>query len=88
MIYLRIGAGQTLVAHTRRSIPWRLRANPERQLWGVGKERVGDPQSKQTSISFWIALDDGVSMMWSDHDLNGSLQHSDSASLPSSLNPM
>jgi hypothetical protein len=45
-------------------------------------------QSNQNSISFWIALDDGASMMCSDHDLNGSLQRSDSASLPPSLNPM
>jgi hypothetical protein len=50
---------------------------------GEGEGR--DPQSNQTSISFWIALDDGVSMMWRDHDLNGSLQRSDSASLPPSL---
>jgi hypothetical protein len=54
----------------------------------VGKERVGDPQSNQTYISFWIALDDGVSMTWSDYDLNGSFQRSNSPSLPPSLNPM
>jgi hypothetical protein len=53
---------------------------------GEGEGR--DPQSDRSYISFWIALDDGVSVMWSDHDLNGSLQRSDSASLPPSLNPM
>ena len=42
MIYFRIGAGQTLVALTRRSIPWRLRVNPVRQLW-VGRGSTIEP---------------------------------------------
>jgi hypothetical protein len=88
MIYLRIGAAKHWSPTLADQFPGVPRANPERQLWGVGKERVGDPQSNQTYISFWIALDDGASMMWSDHDLNSSLQRSDSASLPPSLNPM
>jgi hypothetical protein len=51
MIYLRIGAGQTLVAHTRRSIPWRLRANPERQLLGGG-EGEGRGPTIETDLHF------------------------------------
>jgi hypothetical protein len=31
-----------------------------------GEEEGWDPQSDPSSISFWIALDDGASMMWSD----------------------
>ena len=44
--------------------PGVFEANPERQLWGVGKERAGDPQSNQTYNFVWIALYDGISMMW------------------------
>jgi len=53
-----------------------------------GEGQGKGPESNQASISFWGALDDGVLMMWSDHDLMGSLQRSDSASLTPSLNPM
>jgi hypothetical protein len=88
MIYLRIGAAKHWSRTLADQFPGVSEPILNASFGGWGRRGVGDPQSNQTYISFWIALDDGVSMTWSDYDLNGSFQRSNSPSLPPSLNPM